>query len=225
MGLAVALMVVVQADALRGGSEPARGKDGAGTATAGARLLTSPPILLALLFYICTSVGSTGISGFSVVALQALYDTPLEYGNAALTGFLAAASIGVAIGGILADRTRHHDRIAAVGLLSTCLMVLVVGNFDLGNVLVVTAMTLAGFMHGAINPSRDMLVRAITPSGQTGKVFGFVTTGFSIGGTIMPPILGRVLDQGDAHWIFWISAAALMGAVFARPRRRAVAGQ
>jgi predicted MFS family arabinose efflux permease len=225
IGLAIGLLILWQADALRGDREAAHGSESVGGAVSGARLLTSPPVLLALLFYICVSVGSTGISGFSVVALQALYGTPLEFGNAALSGFLAAAAIGVAAGGVLADWTRHHDRIAALGLSSTCLMVLVVGNVDLGNVLVVMVMTLAGFMHGAINPSRDMLVRSITPPGQAGKVFGFVTTGFSIGGMIMPPILGHVIDQGDPRWIFWISAVALVLAIFARPRRRAVGGQ
>lgn len=225
IGLVIGLVILWQSDALRGDRAPAPKPDGAGEQAGGARLLTSTPVLMALLFYVFSAVGSTAISGFSVVALQALYATPLEFGNAALTGFLAAASIGVAVGGVLADRTRYHDRIAAVGLGSTTLMVLIVGNIDLGSVLVVTVMTLAGLMHGAINPSRDMLVRAITPPGQTGKVFGFVTSGFSIGGMVMPPILGRVMDHGDPRWIFWISAAALALAILARPRRRDVAEQ
>ena len=45
-------------------------------------------------------------------------------------------------------------------------------------------MGLMGVMHGAIMPSRDMIVRSVTPDGAFGKVFGFVTSGFSIGGII-----------------------------------------
>ena len=47
-----------------------------------------------------------------------------------------------------------------------------------------------GFVNGLMQPSRDMLVRAVTPDGQFGKVFGFVTTGFNIGGIIAPLIFG-----------------------------------
>lgn len=225
IGLAIAMLVIWQVEALRVERPVAPKTRGAGEAASGARLLTTTPVLMALLFYVFAAIGSTALNSFSVVALQMLYGTPLEYGNAALTGFLGAAAIGVAIGGVLADRTKHHDRIAAIGLSSTTAMVVIIGNFSLPSIAIVALMTLAGLMHGAINPSRDMLVRSITPPGQTGKVFGFVTTGFSIGGLIMPPILGRMIDRGGAQLVFWISAAAFCLAIFARPRRRDVGGQ
>jgi MFS family permease len=62
-----------------------------------------------------------------------------------------------------------------------------------------------------MQPSRDMLVRAVTPEGQFGKVFGFVTTGFNIGGIIAPLMFGYVLDAGHPRAVFFlVSGLALI---------------
>jgi MFS family permease len=49
-----------------------------------------------------------------------------------------------------------------------------------------------------------MIVRAVTPEGQFGKVFGFVTTGFNIGGVISPLMFGYVMDAGHPRWVFFM---------------------
>ena len=72
----------------------------------------------------------------------------------------------------------------------------VIGAADLGFVLLMVMMSLNGFVNGLMQPSRDMIVRAVTPEGQFGKVFGFVTTGFNIGGIIAPLLFGYVMDAG-----------------------------
>jgi MFS family permease len=62
-----------------------------------------------------------------------------------------------------------------------------------------------------VAPSRDMMVRAVTPAGASGKVFGFVTTGFNIGGIIGPLMFGLLLDLGDPEHLFYaISALSLL---------------
>lgn len=53
-----------------------------------------------------------------------------------------------------------------------------------------------------LQPSRDMIVRAVTPPGEFGKVFGFVTTGFNIGGVIAPPVFGYMMDHGAPQMVF-----------------------
>lgn len=63
-------------------------------------------------------------------------------------------------------------------------------------------MGLSEFFNGVLQPSRDMIVRAVTPPGAYGKVFGFVTTGFNIGGVIAPPFFGTMMDHGVPHWVF-----------------------
>jgi MFS family permease len=50
-----------------------------------------------------------------------------------------------------------------------------------------------------------MLIRALTPPGQIGKVFGFVSTGFNIGGIVAPPVFGLLLDHAEPNSVFWIA--------------------
>ena len=42
-----------------------------------------------------------------------------------------------------------------------------------------------------------MMVRAVTPPGSFGKVFGFVTTGFNLGGMVAPLIYAWLMDHGE----------------------------
>ena len=59
-----------------------------------------------------------------------------------------------------------------------------------------------GFCHGATGPSRDMLVRAATPPGASGKVFGFVYSGLDLGSCLTPLAFGWLLDHGDPRLLF-----------------------
>jgi MFS family permease len=62
-------------------------------------------------------------------------------------------------------------------------------------------------------PSRDLLVRAVTPPGAFGQVFGFVTTGFNIGGMISPILYGWLLDNGSARNVFLVAIAFGIAAI------------
>jgi MFS family permease len=46
------------------------------------------------------------------------------------------------------------------------------------------------------------MVRAVTPPGSFGKVFGFVSTGFNIGGMAAPLLYGWLMDRGEPRLIF-----------------------
>ena len=83
-------------------------------------------------------------------------------------------------------------------------------------------MAAAGFFSGIIMPSRDMIVREVTPPGSFGKVFGFVTTGFNIGGIVSPLMFGAIMDHGSPRWVFLLVAAFSLLAILTvvtRPRR------
>jgi FSR family fosmidomycin resistance protein-like MFS transporter len=67
-------------------------------------------------------------------------------------------------------------------------------------------------------------VREVTPPGSFGKVFGFVTTGFNIGGIIAPLLFGAIMDQGSPRLVFLTVAVCCLVAIVtvaSRPRRRA----
>jgi MFS family permease len=52
-----------------------------------------------------------------------------------------------------------------------------------------------------------MLVRAATPPGAFGRVFGFVSSGFNIGSMMAPTIYGMFMDHGEPRAVFLFSAA------------------
>jgi len=119
----------------------------------------------------------------------------------------------VLAGGWVADRTERHAAFAAA-----CFVVAAVslGALALPGVpvaAVAALLAVAGFVTGAVAPSRDMLVRAMAPPGDVGKVFGFVSTGFNIGGMVAPPLFGYVLDRGDPRLLFVIAAAVSLATV------------
>jgi MFS transporter, FSR family, fosmidomycin resistance protein len=176
-------------------------------ADTGWRLLMSPPILLNLAFFMLTSIMNGGLNTYLVVALGALHATPPAIGNMALTGLLAMNAVGVLGGGMLAGRTSHHAVVAATGLTVGGIVTAIVGLFDLPSVLLILLMGFSGLCVGATYPSRDMLVRAVTPPNAYGKVFGFVSTGFNIGASIAPIVYGMLMDRGEPREVFLLSAA------------------
>lgn len=207
LGYVVGLVLLLNRAALsdgvgaRAGTRPAAS---AGAAAHGWRVLLSGPILRNVGFFILMAMAGGGISNFSVVALGALYGTSLSSANLALSGYLLMSALGVLLGGFIADRTRHHNRVAAAGFAASAAIILVVGTVPLAGALLIPLMALGGLLNGLIMPSRDMIVRAVTPPGSFGKVFGFVSTGFNIGGVAAPLFYGWLMDQGHPQAIFLV---------------------
>jgi MFS transporter, FSR family, fosmidomycin resistance protein len=188
-----------------------RGEEAARAASDGWQLLLSPPILLNLLFFVVLSMVGGGLNQYLVVGLGALYGTPPALANAALTGLLAMSALGVLLGGALAGRTTHHNLVACAGLVMTGSASTLIALVDPGAVLLVLIASLSGFASGMTMPSRDMIVRSVTPQGSFGKVFGFVTTGFHIGGMVAPLIFAQFLDHGYPRGVFlYVAACALV---------------
>jgi MFS transporter, FSR family, fosmidomycin resistance protein len=170
------------------------------------RSVFSPAIIGMMVFFIFLSLSTSGLTNFLVPALMGGYHFPFAAANLALTVYLTATALGVLSGGFVADMTRRHGEVAAMGFTLNAGLILLIAIFGFGTMLVVLVMGLAGFLSGIIQPSRDMLVRAAAPAGAIGRAFGVVTIGFSIGGTVGPMLFGWILDRGAAHWIFGASA-------------------
>jgi MFS transporter, FSR family, fosmidomycin resistance protein len=177
-----------------------------GAAELGWRFLLSPPILLNLAFFILISLMGGGLNTYLVVALGALHGTPPAVANIALTSLLAMNAAGVLAGGFLSGRARSHATIAALGLTGSGIVTALVGLFDFPSALLVVLMGVGGFCSGATYPSRDMLVRAVTPPGAFGRVFGFVSNGFNIGASVAPIMYGMLMDNGEPRAVFIASA-------------------
>ncbi|MGE5272033.1 MAG: MFS transporter [Thiohalocapsa sp.] len=182
---------------------PGRRKDGLFS-------ILTPTILGLTGFFALMSLSGSGISNFSVVALTSAFGTTLSVANLALTAYLSAQALGVLLGGFVADLTRRHAEVAAVGYAVNACIVLAIGTSGFAPLPLIAAMSCAGLLSGMIMPSRDMLVRAAAPAGAVGRTFGIVTSGFGIGGMIGPLMFGFAMDHGAPQWVFYISVVLMI---------------
>ena len=237
LGIAVGLLVTCNGHVLRerpvGADGPDAAGSGAGARAAGAaagpsgiRLLMSAPILLGTLFFFGMSVAGYGIQSFGVSALHILHDAPVAAATTVLTAYLFASPVGVLAGGWAADRIRRrHDAFAAACIVMTAVCIGAVAAFRPSLAVIAGFFVVAGFFSGMVAPSRDMLIRSMAPPGEIAKVFGFVSTGFNLGGIVAPVMFGFLLDRSDPGIVFWAVALASLATVFTvlttgRARRR-----
>ncbi len=180
----------------------------------GLRLLMSYPIMMCMMFYVMLTVGFTGIRSFILVALNQLYGMSEVLGNTILTGFMVGSAAGVLIGGIVADRFGPRIATAFGTLVSSGVLLVWIGAYELPFSIILVAITLSGALQGLLLPSRDLLIRAVTPQGSMGKVLGFLTTGMMLAAAAVQPVFGWIMDMNEPRWVFWLSAIFVAGALF-----------
>lgn len=169
----------------------------------GLALFMQMPILLCFGYFALLSASTIGIQQFAVPAFTGMFGVGETLAALCLIAFVVGSAAGVLVGGFFADRVRHHDRVAAIGLLvaSALTVPIALGSVPVG--LLLPLLALAGFAGGTTNPSRDMIVRNATPPGASGKVFGFVYSGLDVGSFTAPPVFGFLMSHGLPSAIFW----------------------
>ena len=193
------------------------------------RSLLTPAVISLVGFFALLSLSTGALQNYAAVSLVGVYGFSLSAANIALSSFLFTSAVGVLAGGFIADKTKRHGDVAAFGYGAAALLVLLVGMTNIGPAATALALGGAGFLSGMISPSRDMMVRAASPPGAFGRVFGIVTTGFNVGGTIGPLIGGWIMDHGQPRWVFFVSVVfmamvslmALAGEISSRRRAAA----
>ena len=201
LGIVVAMFLLVSGEPERRVAIRSKSDD---SGPAGWRLLVSAPILLNLFLFALFSMVTAGLQNYSVVALGALHGTTPAIANTALTAYLLFSALGVLAGGVLGGRTRRHNLVVGAGFGVVVACAALLAAMPIGDVLIVASMATAGFFMGVAMPSRDLIVRAVTPAGSFGKVFGFVSSGFNLGGIIAPLVFGYAMDHGAPQWVFWL---------------------
>jgi len=196
-----------------------RAADGASAPLTSIRLLLSLPVLLFLLFFIFYGMASGGLIAFIVAGLVGLHGISLEVANSALSGHLFGVVGGILVAGLIAERfPRHMVTATAAMLLAATASALPIVAPGAGFVLV-ALMVLSGIGLGAVLPARDLMLRALTPPGQIGKVFGFVFVGYSLGVSGAPVLFGWFLDNEKPALVFVFAGIfvvlALMAAAIA----------
>lgn len=218
-GVALALLVVMLGAgyfiARRERRAPAR-PDSVKT---GILLLFRPAILGFFLFFLMFAMATIGLQQFTTLALIQDRGLSLVTANGAIFAFLIGSPAGILLGGVLADRIGRHLEIAgAACFVCVSILVLGIGWLDITGTGLYAAFGLAGLIFGIAIPSRDMVVRSVTPEGASGRVFGFVYGGLDTGAAITPVLYGWFLDLQHPDWVFLssgllfaLSAAMMIG--------------
>jgi MFS transporter, FSR family, fosmidomycin resistance protein len=181
--------------------------------TSARNLLLTAPILLLFGFCVLNAMLTSGVQSFSVTALNGLHGIDLGFANVILTAFLIAASAGVLLGGMVADRTDRHVLVTVGAFGTVALLMLAIALLPLPAAVMLGVFALIGLLQGSVRTSRDMLVRKVTPPGATGRVFAFVMTGINVGGAITPVLFGLLLDHGAPQLVFLLMAAFAVAVV------------
>jgi MFS transporter, FSR family, fosmidomycin resistance protein len=190
-----------------------RKRRGSGGATP-ARALLSLPIVMCFVYFIVVSIAGTSIQTFLPAALHSLRGITIDTAATALTLFVVGVGSGIICGGVIADRKIRPDLIIGVSLLGAGVLILLVGLLPLPDSGMMALLAGVGFCSGVSGPSRDLMVRGSAPAGATGKVFGFVYSGFDVGSAVTPAILGYFLDRHGTLMVFILPAVGYLLSIF-----------
>lgn len=240
-GVGVAIAVAATAGRLDGAPKPAARKPAipktakaekpaaptaaprGGTTEDGLALILSRAALMLFGFQVVYAMCFAGVRTYSVAALPQISDVSAEIVAAALTGYFLAASAGNLVGGWLADATGDPGRVFTASILLLAAIVTSLGAVSMPVWLLLTALLAAGVLQGSLLPARDMLVRQLAPPGQMGKLFGFTSTGLSLGNAVAPAGFGWIMDHADPALVFYLSAGCMLLALatYVETRRQA----
>lgn len=203
IGAAVVALLALQGASLQ--AAPVRQRH-AGSAL---HALAQAPVLMCFGYFVMIGVGFIAIQTFGIATMVSLYGVNVALASAALTAFLLGGATGIFCGGFLAVRATRHDLVAVSGMAASATLMLVLASAWLPAAALPLLLGAAGFAGGLTNPSRDLIVRASTPPGATGRVYGFVYSGLDVGSMVTPVIFGWLIDRGQPAAVFYTVVAVL----------------
>jgi MFS transporter, FSR family, fosmidomycin resistance protein len=164
--------------------------------------LRLPLVWMCLVFFLITSLAFAGVQSFAPAALQSVYAMAPWLSTACITAYMLASAGGTVAGGFLAAKTVHHEKIIGIAFAGAGLLSLLIASGWVPTASVIVLLGIVGFGAGIAGPSRDLLVRAVTPKNATGRVYGVVYSGMDVGQAIGPLLFGALMDAHHAAWVF-----------------------
>ena len=208
LGLPVTAMIVWQSRILI--DQAHRPQSRAPRDQRGAELLLSRSVLMFFAFFMISSMAGAGIQSWLITILHQVHGVTLAAASSALTGYMVGQIGGVLVGGWVADRTDRHLPFVVILTIGAAALLLFIGLVSLAELPTIGILFVAGIMTGASRTPRDVMVKDAAPPGQIGKVFGFVSSGMSLGGAIMPAPFGMIIDAGRPDLVLVVVAALLL---------------
>jgi predicted MFS family arabinose efflux permease len=211
LGLPVVLAIFWQSRILI--DQARRPRTRADTPISGAGLLLSRSVLMFFAFFMVSSMAGAGIQSWLITVLHQVHGLAVGAASSALTGYMVGMIGGVLVGGWVADRTDRHLPFVVILTTGAAALLLLTGIVSLAELPTIGVLFVAGVMTGASRTPRDVMVKDAAPPGQIGKVFGFVSSGMSLGGAIMPVPYGMIIDAGRPDLVLVLVAALLMASL------------
>ncbi|HUQ76817.1 MAG TPA: MFS transporter [Burkholderiales bacterium] len=179
-----------------------------------ARVLLALPVLMCFAFFTLHAAGLGALQQFGVAAMKEQFGIGTGLASAALTAYILGSAGGMLAGGFVVARFSRHDLVAAAGFSVGSLNALLIAMGVFPGMALPVVLAISGLAVGITYPSRDFIVRAATPPGATGRVFGFVYSGLDFGSLATPVLCGWLMDhalpQGIFYLLFGCSLAAIL---------------
>lgn len=174
-----------------------------------------PALWGAFFFFALTSIALSAVQNYSIPMLGQVYGIDAVLASTTLSAYMLAAALGMIGGGFLVGTNQRSEFTIAASLVVAGLSLVVLALGWVGTWGAVVVLAVGGFCSGLSTPSRDMLIRRITPKGATGTVYGLVYSGMDVGASLAPVAFGVMLDVGLLRGPWVGAAVAFVVAAFA----------
>ncbi|MDA0823624.1 MAG: MFS transporter [Proteobacteria bacterium] len=165
-------------------------------------------------FFVFVSGAIGAAQNFAPSIFAALYLLDIQPAAMSLTTMMLGSALGMGVGGWLVVKSQRLERNITVALALAGISALLVGTGSVPPIIAVVLMAVLGFGLGLSGPSRDMLIRAATPEGATGRVYGVVYSGLDVGIALAPVAFGGMMDRGHFGEVFFGITACLVLSIF-----------
>jgi MFS family permease len=172
-----------------------------------------PSMWMSWLFFYLTAFGFAGIQSFSSSALIDIYQIPISLTASSYTLFMISSAVGLIAGGFVATKISNPDHVITTAFFLSGVVAIITGLGIFPGWTVPILFALMGFGGGMAGPARDLMVRAGTPKGASGRVFGLVYSGIDFGAASGPLLFGLFMDWKSPEIIFYSIAALQLIAV------------
>ncbi|MCF8160329.1 MAG: MFS transporter [Polaromonas sp.] len=174
-----------------------------------------PVVWWCFAFFLLSTMTLAVVQSFSVSILKAMHGISFESATLTLTAYMLCGALGMFVGGFVAGKSRHSDRVVALSMSVGAVLLALCATGWLGGTLTMVVLAVTGFAVGIGGPSRDMMIKKATPKGATGRVYGLVYSGLDTGFAISPLLFGVFMDRGWYGATLLGAAAVLLLSVVA----------
>ncbi len=172
-------------------------------------LAVSPSYGVMFVFMAMAGLGNCVFHPVDFSILNARVSAPRlghAYAAHGISGNVGWALAPVFVVGITTATGSWRTALGSVALV----VALALGLGQCSALVVLALFALMGLGAGIAGPSRDLLVKAATPPGATGRVYGVVYSGLDVGLTLAPLAFGAMMDAGQFRGV-WLGIALMLG--------------